>query len=125
MEFSAYCYQKKIENNLDSFTVAILDYFGGLQYINSRELRDFLAVDRLYTNRMGTLPERLKIHSLLIKNTLNELEKNPETRREKGVKRAATILPSVGKFIYVDYNEIDKVKKTYKINEIFINFDQK
>ena len=125
MEFSAYCYQKKIENNLDSFTVAILDYFGGLQYINSRELRDFLAVDRLSTNRMGTLPERLKIHSLLIKNTLNELEKNPETRREKGVKRAATILPSVGKFIYVDYNEIDKVKKTYKINEIFINFDQK
>lgn len=125
MEFSAYCYQKNVENNLDSFTVAILDYFGGLQYINSRELRDFLAVDRLSTNRMGTLPERLKIHSPLIKNTLNELEKNPETRREKGVKRAATILPSVGKFIYVDYNEIDKVKKTYKINEIFINFDQK
>ena len=48
-----------------------------------------------------------------------------ETIKEKGVKRAATILPSMNKFIYVDYNEMDKVKKTCKINEIFINFDQK
>ena len=125
MDFSSYCCDKKIENNLDSFTLAILDYFGGLQYINGRELRDFLAMDRLSTNRMGTLPECLKIHSSLIKKTLNELEKNPETRKEKGVKRAATVLPSMGKFIYVDYSDFDKVKKTYKINEIFIKFDEK
>lgn len=124
MDFSLFCDEKKVQNNLDSFTKIILDYFGSQQYINRRELRDFLAIDRLSTNRMGTLPECLKIRSDLIKKMLNELEKNPKTRQKKGVKRAATVLPTMRKFIYVDYSDFDKVKKTYKINEIFINIDE-
>ena len=73
---------------------------------------------------MGTLPESIKIHSPIIKKALNELEKDPTTKKEKGVKRAATILPTMSKFIYVDYKNIDKVQKRYKVNEIFINFEE-
>ncbi len=124
MNFAFYCKENNVRNNLDDFTKAILDYFGSTLYINSRELRDFLAIDRLATNRMGNLPECIKIHSPIIKKMLNELEQNDTTKREKNVKRSATILPSMNKFIYVDYKNIDKVKKRYKVNEIFINFDE-
>lgn len=124
MDFALFCNENKIENKLDDFTEAILSYFGSQQYINRRELRDCLAVDRLSTNKMGTLPKCLKIHSPLIKKTLNELEKNSETRKRKGIKRAATVLSSTNEFIYVDYDSFDKVKKTYKINKIFINIDE-
>lgn len=125
MDFAIFCEENNVENKLDNFTEAILKYFGNLQYINRRELRDFLAIDRLSSNRMGNLPECIKIHSPIIKKTLNELEKNPNTRKEKGIKRAATILPSKNEFVYVDYKNFDKVKKSYKINKIFINFDEK
>ncbi len=125
MDFALFCEENKIENKLDNFTEAILDYFGAQLYINSRELRDCLALDRLSTNKMGTLPECLKIHSHLIKKTLNELEKNPQTRKKKGIKRAATVLSSLNEFVYVDYDDFDKVKKNYKINRIFINNDEK
>ena len=124
MDFALFCEQENIKNTLDDFTEAILKYFGAQQYINSRELRDFLAIDRLSTNKMGTLPESLKIHSPFIKNMLNELEKNEATRKEKGVKRAATILLTKYKFIYVDYKNIDKVQKNYKVYEIPIKFDK-
>ncbi len=124
MLFAKYCEEKRVKNSLDDFTLAILEHFSTRLYINRRELRDFLAMDRLSTNRMGTLPECIKIHSHIIKKTLNELEKNSLTKREKNVKRAATILPSQNKFIFVDYKDYDKVKKRYNVNEIFINFDE-
>lgn len=124
MDFALYCKKENVKNTLDDFTSSILKFFGGLQYINGRKLRDFLALDRLSTNKMGTLPESIKIHSPIIKKALNELEKEPTTKKEKGVKRAATILPTMSKFIYVDYKNIDKVQKRYKVNEIFINFEE-
>ncbi|MBQ8546427.1 MAG: DUF4080 domain-containing protein [Clostridia bacterium] len=124
MLFASYCEKNRVENSLDEFTSAILKHFGTRLYINGRELRDFLALDRLSTNRMGTLPECIKIHTPIIKKMLNELEKNSFTKREKNVKRAATILPSQNKFIYVDYRNYDKVKKSYNVNEMFIKFDE-
>lgn len=124
MDFAQFCDREKVKNTLDDFTLAMMNYFGGQLYINRRELRDYLAIDRLSTNKMGTLPEFLKIHSPIIKKMLCELEKDKVTRREKNVKRSATILPSMNKFIYVDYKNIDKVQKSYRINEVFINFDE-
>ena len=88
-------------------------------------MRDALALDRLSTNKMGVLPEFLKIHSPLIKKMLNELEKDKETRREKNVKRAATLLLSRPVFAYVYYKNLHKVEKNYKVNEIYINIDEK
>ena len=84
-----------------------------------------MALDRLSSNKNGTLPEFLKVHSPKIKQILNELDSNPETRRPKNVKRSATMLVSEDKFVYVDYVEQNKVKNQYKIREKIIKIDEK
>lgn len=124
MEFAKHCEKIKLSNTLDAFTEALYNYFLTKEWIDRLVLRDMLALDRLSTNKMGVLPEFLKVHSPLIKKMLNELEKNKETRREKNVKRAATVLASRPYFVYVDYKNLHKVEKTYKVNEIYINYDE-
>ena len=123
--FAKYCKKEKLENNLDAFTKALFEYFSAQAGFDKNKLRDMLAIDRLSTNKMGSLPEFLKVHSPLLKSTLNELEKSPQTKRKKGVKRAATLLLSEPLFVYVDYDDLDKVKKAYKVNKFFINIEQK
>lgn len=123
--FAKYCKKVKLENNLDAFTKALFEYFSAQAGFDKNKLRDMLAIDRLSTNKMGSLPEFLKVHSPLLKSTLNELEKSPQTKRKKGVKRAATLLLSEPSFVYVDYDDLDKVKKAYKVNKFFINIEQK
>ena len=121
MGLSEYVKEQKIPNTLDCFTEAIYKYFSAFEFVNEDELRDCLAIDRLATNRMGTLPEFLKIHSPKIKTTLNELEKNPQTRSSKGVKRAATLLSAENKLVYVDYRDRDLVTERFAVNiaEVF------
>jgi hypothetical protein len=78
----------------------------------------------LASNKNCVLPEFLKIHSPLLKQALNELDKNPETRRMKNVKRSAAILSNEDKIVYVDYVYEDKVKKQYEIHEKSIKIDK-
>lgn len=124
MSFANYCKEQHIPNTLDDFTEALYEFFSARGGTDKLVLRDMLALDRLSTNKMGVLPEFLKVRSPKIKAILNELEKNKETRREKNVKRAATLLLSRPVFAYVDYKNLHKVKKTYKVNEIYINIDE-
>jgi hypothetical protein len=49
---------------------------------------------------------------------LNLLEKNADTKRRSGVKRAATVLLTTKEFVYVDYADMDPVKKTYEARKI-------
>lgn len=123
-DFAKFCEEKATVNTLDAFTKAVYSYFSKIRGVDEKILRDVLVIDRLSTNKMGVLPEFLKVHSPLIKTHLNLLESSPETRREKGVKRAATILISEPSFVYVDYKNVDKMKKTYKINKITINYNK-
>ena len=76
MNFSTYLSKKQLPKTLDQLTLEIYTYFSGFKQISKNELRDVLVMDRLSTNRMGTIPEFLKIHSPLTKLLLNELEKN-------------------------------------------------
>ena len=124
-DFAEYCKKENTENSLDAFTKALFEHFSKQAFCDKKKLRDMLAIDRLSTNKMGSLPEFLKVHSPLLKSTLNELEKSPQNRRKKCVKRAATVLISEPSFVYVDYYEFDKVKKSYKVNKFFINIEQK
>ena len=125
IKFAEYCDKNLKNNTLDDFTEALYNYLLKFDGVDRLALRDMLALDRLSTNKMGVLPEFLKVHSPLIKKMLNELEKEKETRREKNVKRAATILLSRPAFVYVDYKNLHKVKKSYKVIEIYINIDEK
>ena len=103
---------------LDELTLNIYTYFQKSPYVCREKLRDLLAFDRLTTNRMGTLPEFLKVKTPKIKEMLNLLEENADTKRRSGVKRAATVLLTTNEFVYVDYMDIDPVKKVYPARKI-------
>ena len=114
VDFANYLKSKRI-NGLDDLTLEIYEYFSRQNGVSRSQLRDLIVIDRLSTNRMGTIPEFLKIHSPLTKQLLNELEKNPETKKPKCTKRALSLLSSMQEYIYVDYANIDTVTKEYKI----------
>ena len=101
--------------SLDAFTQNVFDYFSTFESISAAELRDCLAIDRLATNKMGALPDFLKNHSPFLKQGLNELEKNPSTKRAPKVKRAATVLMSKPYLAYVDYTERDYVTNRFLV----------
>lgn len=116
--------RQKIPNNLDDFTKFVFDFTVAYTGIDKALLRDKMALDRLSTNKMGCLPEFLKIHSPIIKKELLLLDKNKETKRKKGIKRSATVLLTESKLAYVDYDTEDKIKKSYKIREKVIQKDE-
>ena len=111
---------KKNIRTLDDFTYAVYEFFSSDSRVNKAVLRDCLAKDRLSTNKMGALPEFLKFHSPMLKKALNSLEKSEDTRKSKGVKRAATLLISSNELIYVDYENINPVTRSYPIRKIKI-----
>ena len=112
--------QGKDYTTLDRLTSLVYQYFGGLPRIDKSKLRDMLAIDRLATNRMGALPEFLKVKHPNLKKTLNALEQNEDTRRPKNVKRAATTLLTQNKVAYVDYDHCDYLTNRFlvKLTEI-------
>ena len=73
-----------------------------------------MAIDRLATNRMGALPWFLKVKSTRLKEVLNELEKDADTKRPEGVKRAATELLTRKMIVYVDYVNKNEITGRYK-----------
>ncbi|MBE6674490.1 MAG: DUF4080 domain-containing protein [Ruminococcaceae bacterium] len=115
MEFSDYIDRVNVGNSLDDFTKAIFEYFSQVKSVDGQVLRDKLAVDRLATNRMGYLPSFLRVYSPKIKEALNELEKNDETKKRKNVKRAATVLLTENKLAYVDYDTCDYVTNRFLV----------
>ena len=117
-ELSIYLDTCKANKTLDELTYNLYTYFEKFSHVSGEILRDCLAFDRLVTNKMGALPEFLKVKTPKIKEMLNLLEKNPRTSRKTGIKRAATVLLSTNEFMYVDYTDMDPVTKTYKAEKI-------
>lgn len=113
--FCDYVVENGNEKTLDGFTKQMLDYFSIFDFVDKGVLRDKMAMDRLATNRMGFLPEFLKVHSPKIKETLNLLEKGECTKRPDGVKRAATVLLTENKLAYVDYDQCDYVTNRFLV----------
>ena len=113
-DFSSYLKGKAVKT-LDELTFEIYSYFSQKGEISKNKLRDCLVMDRLATNRMGTIPEFLKIHSPLTKKILNELEQNENTRKPQNTKRALSLLSSMNEYVYVDYDVMNPVTKEFKI----------
>ena len=107
---------------LDELSELVFEYLCAMDGADKNLIRDLMAIDRLSTNKMGALPEFLKIHSPKLKEYLNELEKDPKTKRKHGVKRAITLLSSEESFVYVDYDFKNPVSGEYKIFKTF-NFN--
>ena len=102
MSFADFVSNKEYDT-LDKLTLLVYECFGGILGVDKNKLRDALAIDRLATNRMGALPEFLKVKHPRLKKTLNALEMNESTKRPNNVKRAATVLLTESKVAYVDY----------------------
>ena len=117
-DLSLYLDSCEKNKTLDELTLNIYTYFQKSPYVCREKLRDLLAYDRLTTNRMGTLPEFLKVKTPKIKEMLNLLDENADTKRRSGVKRAATVLLTTNEFVYVDYMDMDPVKKVYPARKI-------
>ncbi len=107
---------KKYEKSrtLDELSLLVYQYLCS-NIENENIIRDLMAMDRLSTNKMGALPEFLKIHSPKLKEYLNELEKDPKTKKKQGIKRAITLLSSEDSFVYVDYDFRNPVTGKYEI----------
>ena len=114
-DFAKYLLENPTPNTLDDFTRQIFEYFGGKDSVDKNSLRDALAIDRLATNRMGALPEFLKVRSLHLKKALNKLEENESTKKPKNVKRAATVLLTKNLLAYVDYVESDYITNRFLV----------
>lgn len=110
--------ENKSTDTLDNFSFVVFEFLTEVKGLAKATVRDLMALDRLSSNRMGYLPEFLRVHSPKIKEILNQLDKNEETKRQKGIKRAATLLLCDGAFVYVDYINPDKVSGQYTISRI-------
>ena len=110
-----YLENHKTENTLDAFTEAVYNHFSRLDFIDKDILRDFMALDRLSSNRMGMLPNFLKYKTEKIKSYLNFLEKDEKTRKRTAVKRSATFMKTENSFVYVDYDEKNPVTGQYNL----------
>ena len=110
---------KRNTQTLDEFTRCVYEYFNKLSCVDKNKLRDALAIDRLATNRMGALPEFLKVRHPCLKKTLNALEQSEQTKRPKNTKRAATVLLTENKLAYVDYDHCD-----YLTNRFLVKFTE-
>ena len=119
MGLADYVENSNIGKSLDEFTKSVYDYFSSFKSADRCELRDCLAIDRLATNRMGALPDFLKNSSPLLKQGLNKLEEDAQTKRRKTVKRAATVLTSKPLLAYVDY-----VERDYVTNRFLVKFTE-
>ena len=123
MDFSGHLAKngKIKDRTLDELTFEIYNYFSKKEKINENKLRDALVMDRLSTNNTGAIPDFLKIHSPKIKRVLHMLETNPEKRRQKGIKRAISLLSSQNVAVYVDYINQNPVTKRYELYQIDID----
>lgn len=116
----AYIKNNEKTRTLDEFSELVYEFASKMDRVDPLVLRDCMAQDRLATNRMGVLPEFLKVKSPKIKEILNFLDQDSSTRRKKGIKRSATILRSDNSFIYVDYDVKNLVTNEYKVTKLKI-----
>ena len=110
-------------STLDKFTLYLKEHFESFDFVDNDKLRDMLAIDRLATNKMGALPDFLKVKHPSLKKTLNFLERDERTKRPRNVKRAATPMLTENKIAYVDYDQRDYLTNRFlvKFTEIYDN----
>jgi hypothetical protein len=81
---------------------------------NGKPVSSLLFVNSLPNGKIQTV-NSMKYHSRKIKETLNLLEKNADTKRPYGIKRAATVLLTENKLAYVDYDRCDYVTNRFLV----------
>lgn len=108
--------------SLDGFTDFFFEAYKNL--CDEKVLRDVMLLDRISTNSSGIIPKSLRVFDNNLKKIKIMLDSSEETRQKKGVKRSIAILYSLGKAVYVDYENKDRVTGAYKVNTLDMNIMQ-
>ena len=117
-----YCGKTGLQSpSLDSYTAAMLEYFGTLQGVDKAKLRDRMAKDRIVTDRTGKLyhclhiaDERMKYIRIALNNVDMGIFENQREKAKQG-KIGFAILYTDGaeQVVLADYTKIDKVTAQY------------
>ncbi len=111
--------------SLDQYTALFFAYLSNLPSVERRALRDKMVCDRLATNASGVLPSVLRVQDAKLKSLRTFLQQNPDTRAPIGIKRAAAILYSENRAVYVDYTSADPVTGEYPLHFVSIETELK
>ncbi len=103
--------------SLNDFTEKVYNYF--VEFIEEAKLKEIMRKQWITLNP-SKLPPILRDENS--GKILKELDKMPEYKREKGVKRSAIYIESEKTALWVDYKEKDRVTKKYQIKKLRINF---
>ncbi len=117
-ELGVFVNERQQNRSLDELSRLVYEYLCARPELDGERVRDCMALDRLATNREGSLPEHLRIRTPELRKYLNMLEENVETRAKKGVKRAITIMKSEPCAVYVDYDRKNPVTNRYNLKQI-------
>ncbi|MFI3206445.1 MAG: DUF4080 domain-containing protein [Clostridia bacterium] len=107
-------YQAKYGTKLEDYCEWILEHFQ--KYIEKNRLFDLLKENWLMLNSSGKFPKCLDEHGM--GRVLKELDKNPETKRKKAVRRSATYLKSTNEYIWVDYENKNLISGEYELKRL-------
>ena len=122
--------------SLDTYTGAMLEYFGGMPNVDKAHLRDEMVKDRIITDRTGKLyhclhiaDERMKYVRIALNNVDMDIFENQREKARQGKIGFAIIYTNgAEQVILADYTQQDKVTGMYIHRilplEIFIQKDE-
>lgn len=107
---------------LDIYSEHLFSFLTDFLQLDAAAVRDKMVCDRLATNASGVLPKFLQRQDARLKAVRTALNANPDTKMQKGVKRATAILYTENCAVYADYTAPNPVTGEYTLH--FVPFQQ-
>ena len=104
-------------SSLEGYMELLYRFFIGKDGVEGAVLRDQMVCDRLSTNSSGYLPKFLRIEDAALRHVRMVLEREEQTKKPEGVKRAVAILYAQKCAVYVDYSCADPVTGEYELKQ--------
>lgn len=103
---------------LDMYSEYLFLFLTEHLHLDAAAVRDKMVCDRLATNASGVLPRFLQRQDARLKGIRTDLQANPDTKTQKGVKRAVAILYTENRAVYADYTVPNPVTGAYTLHFI-------
>lgn len=103
---------------LDMYSEYLFLFLTEHLHLDATAVRDKMVCDRLATNASGVLPRFLQRQDARLKGIRTDLQANPDTKTQKGVKRAVAILYTENRAVYADYTVPNPVTEAYTLHFI-------
>lgn len=117
-DFAVWLQESEKQNtcvSLDTYSEYLFAFLTECLHIDAASVRDKMVCDRLSTNASGVLPKFLQRQDDRLKAIRSILNANPDTKAQKGIKRAVAILYTENRAVYVDYTAQNPVTGAYTL----------